>query len=164
MNARSTWTRNIAVALHHTRDYATTKPFPFPLERVVSVYITSSRMPMSRSTLVHGVSPPYTPLTLICNARSANDWTWCSSTDSRDRWMINEERTNMYCPCSSPCLLSNIWIWNTRPCYRRKKMINAMIERTAWNIAQILVQNGDDLKDDYSELYTRQFKLWRDTS
>jgi len=123
MNARSTWTRNIAVALHHTRDYAT-KPFPFPLECVVSVYITSSRMPMSRSTLVHDVSPSYSPLTLICNARSANDWTWCSSTDSRDRWMINEERTNMYCPCSSPCLLLNIWIWNTRPCYRRKKMIN----------------------------------------
>ena len=50
-----------------------------------------------------------------------NGWTWWSSTDSRDRRMINGKRTNMYSPCPPVDGRFWTWIWNTRSCYRYKE-------------------------------------------
>jgi len=118
-----------------------TMPSPSPLGCIVSVHVTSSRMPMSHSTLVYDTSPSCSLLTLICNARSANGWTWWSSTDSRDRRMINGKRTNMYSPCPPVDGRFWTWIWNTRSCYRYKERWSTRSQKhnCIKQIAQILV-------------------------
>lgn len=94
MNARVHLnTKHRRRAALHMRPCTTMLPLSPWMLRLCSCRIFSHANPIQRDT-----SPSRSSLTLICNARSANGWTRCSSTDSQDRRMINEERTNMYDP------------------------------------------------------------------